>query len=97
MENSHPPNPLLEFAERGVASDVGGNPELVKPGETGLLFKPKDPDDLAAQLQTLIENPDLRRDLAARGEAFLANFSIEAAARRMAEIYTSLLVPNRDR
>src|SRR5204863_9056036 len=72
-------NSLMEAMACGccaVASDVGGNPELVKPGETGLLFKPQDPDDLAAQLQTLIENPDLRRDLAARDEAFLANFSI---------------------
>jgi glycosyltransferase involved in cell wall biosynthesis len=87
-------NSLMEAMACGccaVASDVGGNPELVKPGETGLLLKPRDPDDLAATLRTLIENPDLRRDLAARGQAFLANFSIESAARRMAEIYTSLI------
>ena len=72
-----------------VASNVGGNPELVKPGETGLLFQPRDVDDLAAALRRLIENPDLRRDLAARGEAFLAGFSIESAARRMGEVYAS--------
>jgi glycosyltransferase involved in cell wall biosynthesis len=93
-------NSLMEAMACGccaVASNVGGNPELVKPGETGLLFKPRDPDDLASALRTLIENPELRRGLAARGEAFLANFSIASAARRMGEIYTSLLVRNRDR
>jgi glycosyltransferase involved in cell wall biosynthesis len=87
-------NSLMEAMACGccaVASNVGGNPELVKPGETGLLFKPRDPDDLASTLRTLIESPDLRRDLAARGQAFLANFSIETAARRMGEIYTSLV------
>jgi glycosyltransferase involved in cell wall biosynthesis len=86
-------NSLMEAMACGccaVASNVGGNPELVKPGETGLLFKPRDPNDLASALQTLIENPDLRHGLAARGEAFLANFSIETAARRMGEIYGSL-------
>jgi glycosyltransferase involved in cell wall biosynthesis len=74
-----------------VASDTGGNPELVKPGETGLLFKPRDPDDLASALRILIERPDLRRDMATRGERFLSNFSIASAARRMGEIYTSLV------
>ena len=87
-------NALMEAMACGccvVASNVGGNPELVKPGETGLLFKPRDPDDLASTLRTLIDRPDLRHDLAARGQSFVANFSIAAAARRMGEIYTCLL------
>jgi glycosyltransferase involved in cell wall biosynthesis len=86
-------NSLMEAMACGccaVASNVGGNPELVKNGETGLLFKSRDPDDLAETLRTLIGNSDLRREFAARGEAFLASFSIEAAARRMGEIYSTL-------
>jgi glycosyltransferase involved in cell wall biosynthesis len=87
-------NALMEAMACGccvVASSVGGNPELVKPDETGLLFKPGDPKDLASTLQTLIDRPDFRRDLAARGQAFVENFSIAEAARRMGEIYTSLM------
>ena len=34
-----------------VASRVGGNPELVIPGETGLLFEAGQSDDLAAARQ----------------------------------------------
>lgn len=75
-----------------VASDVGGNPELVRPEQTGMLFRVADPVDLAAVLRKLIENPTLRQDLATRAEAFVrSNFSREAAARRMGEIYLNQL------
>ncbi len=33
-----------------VASDVAGNPELVTPMETGLLFQPGNVEDLAARI-----------------------------------------------
>jgi len=88
-------NSLMEAMACGccpVASNVGGNPELVRPGETGLLFRAGVPEDLASSLQTLIGQPDLRRDLAARAESFIrSNFSTAAAARRMAQIYAALL------
>ena len=88
-------NSIMEAMACGcctVASNVGGNPELVHPDETGMLFRAGDPEDLASSLRTLISQPDLRRDLAGRAESFIrTNFSTAAAARRMAEIYTALL------
>ena len=87
-------NALMEAMACGccaVASNVGGNPELVKNGETGLLFQPGDPEDLARVLRTLIERPELRRELADRGREFLGGFSIASAARRMGEVYASLI------
>jgi glycogen(starch) synthase len=39
-----------------VASDVGGHRELIRPGETGRLFKAGDPDALASAVL------DLKRD-----------------------------------
>src|SRR5205823_11528833 len=88
-------NSLMEAMACGccpVASNVGGNPELVRAGETGLLFRAGDPEDLASSLRTLIGQPDLRRDLAAHAESLIrANFSTAAAARRMAEIYRAVL------
>jgi len=64
----------------------------VRAGETGLLFRAGDPEDLASSLRTLIAQPELRRDLATRAESFIrGNFSTAAAARRMAEIYAGLL------
>ena len=88
-------NSLMEAMACGccaVASNVGGNPELVRDRETGLLFRPGDSEDLAASLRTLIESPSLRGDLATRGEAMMReSFSIQSAARRMGEIYQSEL------
>jgi glycosyltransferase involved in cell wall biosynthesis len=88
-------NSLMEAMACGccaVASNVGGNPELIRNGETGLLFEPGDTAALSAALQTLIENESLRKRLSAAGTAFIReHFSIGAAARRMGEIYTQLI------
>lgn len=40
-----------------VATEVGGTPELVANGETGLLVPPRDPDALAAALRDLLADP----------------------------------------
>lgn len=60
-------NALLEYMFKGavpVATEVGGNPELVEHRSTGLLVRPGDPAALAEALLTLIEDQDLRKALA---------------------------------
>lgn len=42
-----------------VASRIGGIPELVREGETGLLFEAGNPDDLEEKLRYLLENNDV--------------------------------------
>lgn len=88
-------NSLMEAMACGcavTASRVGGNPELVREGETGLLFEPRDAAGLAHNLELLVDQEDLRHRLASAGAEFIrGNFSVEASARRLAEIYTSLL------
>jgi glycosyltransferase involved in cell wall biosynthesis len=51
-----------------VATDVGGNPELIEHGVTGLLVPKEDPKALANALGTLIANPILRSSLGAAGK-----------------------------
>jgi glycosyltransferase involved in cell wall biosynthesis len=88
-------NALMEAMACGcpvLASNVGGNPELVRNGETGLLFKPGDVERLAVALQVLVENQSLRQRLAEAGTKFVRErFSIRASADRMGEIYEQLL------
>ncbi|MGA9351109.1 MAG: glycosyltransferase family 4 protein [Anaerolineae bacterium] len=74
-----------------VASRVGGIPETVIDGQTGILFPEGDHWALALALRHLIENPDLRCQMgnAARERAKL--FSWDAAADRLDQIYHSLL------
>jgi glycosyltransferase involved in cell wall biosynthesis len=53
---------ILEAHAAGVpvlASDLGGMAEMVRHGVDGLLFRVGDPQDLAARLWELVENPDL--------------------------------------
>src|SRR6185436_14922780 len=88
-------NSLMEAMASGlavVASNVGGNPELVIHGETGLLFKAGDPEDLARQLRLLIGDEELRRRLSGNAAAFVrARFGKDTSVERMQAVYRSFL------
>lgn len=63
------PMTILEAFAAGrpvIGTDLGGIPELVRPGETGLLVAPDDPAALAAALQDLADDPALARRLGQR-------------------------------
>jgi glycosyltransferase involved in cell wall biosynthesis len=65
-ENS--PNTILEaFAHQTpvIVSDLGGMAELAQEGVNGLRFVPGDPSSLAALLQRLVDEPELRQQLRA--------------------------------
>ena len=88
-------NSLMEAMACGccaVASRVGGNPELIVHGETGLLFDCGDVAALAGALLLLIDQPEMRRRLAGSGMGSIRErFSVAVSARRMGEIYLTLL------
>ncbi|HEY3952105.1 MAG TPA: glycogen synthase, partial [Streptosporangiaceae bacterium] len=74
-----------------AASRVGGIPEVVADGETGLLLPPDDPQALADALNTLVADPSLA---AAMGEAgrrrAVAEFGWPAIAAQTVELYREL-------
>ena len=74
-----------------VASAVGGIPEVVSDGETGLLVPPDDPDALAAALNALIGDP-LRAAAFGRAgrERAVAEFGWQAVAAQTAGLYAEL-------
>ncbi len=75
-----------------VASRVGGNPELVDDGKNGVLFESGNVEKLAAQLATLLDNPERRQQMAAAASAKMAaNFTYSHAATTMQQIYESVL------
>jgi glycosyltransferase involved in cell wall biosynthesis len=75
-----------------VASRVGGNPELVREGETGLLFEVNDAAILAGRLELLMENEALRRKLAGAGQARMRNeFRTEHSIAQLEKIYEEYL------
>lgn len=85
-------NALMEAMACGcavVGSRVGGNMELIDEGRTGLLFDAGNPEQLARCLRLLISNNELRHRMgSAAGCSIQQNFSLLAAATRMAEIYS---------
>ena len=87
-------NSLMEAMACGccvVASDVGGNSELVADGKTGLLFRAGDVAHLKEKLCLLLSQPGLRHRYAEAGARFIReNFSLEASVRRMESIYSLL-------
>jgi glycosyltransferase involved in cell wall biosynthesis len=91
------PMAVLEAMARGVcvvASDVGGIPELVEHGRSGLLVPPDDVDALGAALRTVLTDHRLRADLgaAARRRA-LAEFDVDVVWHRLDALYQEVVGP----
>jgi glycosyltransferase involved in cell wall biosynthesis len=88
-------NSICEYMGLGkptVATAVGGNRELIRPGETGLLANPGDAADLADKMLILAGSDDMRQSMGARGrDFFLKNLSLEAMVGRTEEVYDELL------
>ncbi len=86
---------LLEAMAAGcpvVASDVGGNPELVIPDENGLLVPAGNPAALARALSRLLESEDLRARLGiASRRRVEEHFSLEHKISRTVAAYRELL------
>jgi glycosyltransferase involved in cell wall biosynthesis len=75
-----------------VASRVGGVPEAVIHGKTGLLVPPRDVDALAAACIELIDNPNRRREMGLAGRRFVERYyDWRENTRLMGEIYRAVL------
>jgi len=82
---------LLEAMALGlpvVASAVGGNPELVIDGRTGLLAPPRDAHAWAERLSRLLGDPALADRLGQAGRALVRqSFTLERTAQRTEVVY----------
>ena len=88
------PISILEYMQAGkpiVATRVGGVPDQVLDGETGILVEPQDPDALAAGLVRLLSDRARAEAMGRAGqERRRSEFSIEATTRRVEELYDEL-------
>ncbi len=89
------PNAVLEAMGVGlpvVATAAGGTPDVVVDGETGLLVPQDDPAALAAALDRLINDPELRRTMGAAGQKRArTRFSAQQMVERTQALYAELL------
>jgi glycosyltransferase involved in cell wall biosynthesis len=75
-----------------VATRVGGNPEAVEDGVTGLLVPPEDPDALADALQGLLSDSGRSWAMGEAGRRLaIRAFSNDRVVKQVAEIYHRLL------
>ena len=93
------PLSLLEAMAAGVpvvATDVGGNREIVHDGETGVLVRPGDPAGLAAGIDRLLSDPRAAGTMADAARSLVRErHSLEAMARRYELLYEEVLHPRR--
>jgi glycosyltransferase involved in cell wall biosynthesis len=74
-----------------VATAVGGMPEVVIDGDTGLLVPVRRPDALAAAILKLVEDPELGRRLGKAGrELMLEQHTIQHTIDGVIEVYREL-------
>ena len=75
-----------------VGCRVGGVPEVVEEGRTGVLVPPGDSAALAEAIRSLLADGELRRRMGAAGrQAVMTRYSAEGMCRGMYDLYRSLL------
>jgi len=79
-----------------VACRVGGTPEVVVDGETGILVAPGQPAELARALDQLLSNPDQARAMGAAGQRRVQEaFDLEKMVTRIEGVYQRLVAARR--
>jgi glycosyltransferase involved in cell wall biosynthesis len=85
------PLSVMEAAAHGkavIVSEMGGIPELVKPGETGVTFPAGNVEALAGAIEALLADPAKTAEMGRRGRAFMEEkFSPEAHYRQISALY----------
>ena len=92
------PNAMLEAMACGlpvVASRVGGIPDVVQHGESGLLVPPEDVPALAGAISRLLADSDLRRRMGQKARQRVQNdYSLEAVTARHLTLYREVIGRN---
>jgi glycosyltransferase involved in cell wall biosynthesis len=74
-----------------VATRIGGIPEVVEDGVTGLLIQPRDPETLAGKISLLLEDAPLRARLGAAARTYAeSQHGIDRMGERLLELYDRL-------
>lgn len=90
------PKALIEATASGraiITTDVPGCREMIdSDNPNGILVQPRDPMSLANAIEKLINNPDLRHQMALNGRKMAErNFSIDLVVQKTMNIYSKLL------
>src|SRR3989344_1232997 len=77
-----------------VATSVGGIPDFLTEGETGLFCKVSDPEDIAEKINRILIDDDLRNKLILNGRKLVEEkYSWDKIARKFRELYLEVMNP----
>ena len=89
------PNSLIEsyaFQKAVIATNLGSLKEMVNDSETGLLFKPKDANDLQNKVSFLFNNPALSKLYGNNGyHKLLSEYSAETHYKKLMYVFNKVL------
>jgi len=74
-----------------VASDVGGNPEIIDNDNTGILVKPNNREELLDKILDLMKNNEKRSKLATAGLKVVEKYNWKRIGRLYLDIYESII------
>ncbi len=87
-------NAMVEAMACGVpvaGFDIGGNPDMIVPGETGVLAPPFDTKALAGEVDKLLSHPEALRRLSSQArERAVAMCSLPKVAQRYHEVFAAV-------
>ncbi|MBF2047211.1 MAG: glycosyltransferase [Elainella sp. C42_A2020_010] len=81
---------VLEAFAAGVpvlAPAAGGVIDTIESGQTGFLYQPRNWQDFAAKLQSLVENPQLRQRMGQTAQAHATNYDWDTAVDRLLNLW----------
>ena len=88
-------NFVLESMSTGlamIASRVGGNEEAIIHGQSGLLFEPKNIEELSENIEKVINNLELLRKLSVNGKKSINQlFSLKKTVTSYEDLYLSMI------
>lgn len=93
-------NTLLEAMSTNlpvIACDVGGNPEIVLPDISGVLYESDNVEQLISNISILIENPALIKSLSSNARKhILKNHSLTGMVSKYEDLYADLIEQNKN-
>lgn len=82
----------MAYGKPVIASDIGGIPELVRHGETGLLYPAGDAGTLKSHLLTMMKDPDVRKTYGANARRTAeTSFSLDQHNAELLRLYQNVI------
>ena len=82
----------MAYGKPVIATKVGGIPEMIEHGETGLLVEPANSGEMANAITMLLDNDEMRMKMGRQGRKVVEEkYNTEAIARAVSIVYENIL------